>query len=66
MSSVNELSKMWKIWTLVDPKLALPGLFAFLAVLAFLIHFLLLASPGFNWLSTGPSPAAHFLPPAVK
>jgi light-harvesting complex 1 alpha chain len=28
------------------------GLFSFLFVLALLIHFILLASPDFNWIST--------------
>ena len=41
---------MHKIWQIFDPRRTLGGLFAFLFVLALLIHFILLSSPGFNWL----------------
>ncbi|NCC26788.1 MAG: light-harvesting protein [Gammaproteobacteria bacterium] len=41
---------MHKIWQIFDPRRTLVGLFAFLLVLALLIHFILLSSPGFNWL----------------
>lgn len=41
---------MHKIWQIFDPRRTLTGLFAFLFVLALLIHFILLSSPGFNWL----------------
>jgi light-harvesting complex 1 alpha chain len=42
--------KMHKIWQIFDPRRTLVGLFGFLLVLALLIHFILLSSPGFNWL----------------
>jgi light-harvesting complex 1 alpha chain len=43
---------MHRIWQWYDPRRALMGLFSFLFVLALLIHFILLASPGFNWINT--------------
>jgi light-harvesting complex 1 alpha chain len=42
---------MWKIWLVFDPRQALAGLFVFLAVLAFGIHFILLSTERFNWLA---------------
>jgi light-harvesting complex 1 alpha chain len=41
---------MWKIWMLFDPRRTLIALFAFLFVLALLIHFILLSTDRFNWL----------------
>ena len=41
---------MWKIWLLFDPRRALVALFAFLFVLALVIHFVLLSTNKFNWL----------------
>ena len=41
---------MWKIWLLFDPRRALVALFAFLFVLALVIHFILLSTDRFNWL----------------
>jgi len=48
---------MWRIWLLFDPRRALVALTVFLAVLALLIHFILLSTDRFNWLD-GPSSAA--------
>jgi light-harvesting complex 1 alpha chain len=45
---------MWRIWLLFDPRRSLIALVAFLAVLAFSIHFILLSTDRFNWLE-GPS-----------
>lgn len=42
---------MHKLWLIFDPRRALVALFGFLFVLALLIHFILLSSPAFNWLS---------------
>jgi light-harvesting complex 1 alpha chain len=47
---------MWKIWLLFDPRRALVGMFAFLFVLALVIHFVLLSTNKFNWLD-GARPA---------
>lgn len=44
---------MYKVWLLFDPRRALIALFTFLFVLALLIHFILLSTDRFNWL-TGP------------
>lgn len=41
---------MYRIWLLFDPRRALVGLFAFLFVLAIVIHFILLSTDRFNWL----------------
>lgn len=41
---------MYRLWLLFDPRRALVGLFAFLFVLALIIHFLCLGSDRFNWL----------------
>ena len=41
---------MYRIWLLFDPRRALVGLFAFLFVLALVIHFILLSTDRFNWL----------------
>ncbi|ALV05537.1 light-harvesting antenna LH1, alpha subunit [Roseateles depolymerans] len=45
---------MWKIWLLFDPRRALVALFAFLFVLALVIHFILLSTNKYNWLD-GPN-----------
>lgn len=45
---------MWRIWLLFDPRRALVALFAFLFVLALVIHFVLLSTNKFNWLD-GPN-----------
>jgi len=52
---------MWKIWLIFDPRRTLVALFAFLFVLALLIHFILLSTDRLNWLE-GPKRA----PAAVK
>lgn len=41
---------MHKIWFYFDPRQALVGLHVFLAVLALLIHFILLSTNRYNWL----------------
>jgi light-harvesting complex 1 alpha chain len=41
---------MWRVWLLFDPRRALVALFAFLFVLALVIHFILLSTNKFNWL----------------
>lgn len=52
---------MWRVWLLFDPRRALVALFAFLFVLALLIHFILLSTERYNWFegaSIVPTPAA--------
>lgn len=46
---------MWRIWLMFDPRRAMIGMAAFLFTLAIIIHFTLLSSPRYNWLSTAPS-----------
>jgi light-harvesting complex 1 alpha chain len=45
---------MYKVWMLFDPRRALVALFAFLFVLALIIHFILLSTDRFNWLEGHP------------
>jgi light-harvesting complex 1 alpha chain len=49
---------MWRIWLLFDPRRALVAIFAFLIVLALLIHFILLSTTRYNWIDTTSGPAA--------
>lgn len=44
---------MWKVWQIFDPRRTLIALFAFLFVLALLIHFILLSTDRYNWLEEG-------------
>jgi light-harvesting complex 1 alpha chain len=48
---------MWRIWLLFDPRRTLVALFAFLFILAIIIHFILLSTDRFNWIE-GPRKAA--------
>ncbi|MEL7311007.1 MAG: light-harvesting antenna LH1, alpha subunit [Pseudomonadota bacterium] len=45
---------MWRIWLIFDPRRSLIAMTAFLAVLAFSIHFIVLSTDRFNWIE-GPS-----------
>ena len=54
---------MYRIWLLFDPRRALIGLFAFLFVLAIVIHFILLSTTRFNWLEGHPVKAGLANPP---
>lgn len=49
---------MWRVWLLFDPRRALVALSIFLAVLALLIHFILLSTDRFNWLNDAKPTAA--------
>lgn len=59
---------MHLIWQFFDPRRVLMALFSFLFVLALVIHFILLMSPGYNWISNSQAvaPAAQMsaMPPA--
>jgi light-harvesting complex 1 alpha chain len=57
-------ASLYKIWLLIDPRLALIGLAGFLAVLAIGIHFILLSTVDFNWLEDG-IPAVEIAVPAA-
>lgn len=46
---------MYRIWMIFDPRRTLIALFIFLGVLAFTIHFILLSTPEWNWISGGAS-----------
>ena len=66
---------MWRIWRLYDPLRALAVQGVFLALLAVMIHLVLLSTDHFNWLTQasikyGKAPAAaaaqnSALPPAT-
>jgi light-harvesting complex 1 alpha chain len=59
---------MYRIWQIFDPRRSLMGLLSFLFVLALVIHFILLMSPGYNWISTSqavaPTSNMSAMPPA--
>jgi light-harvesting complex 1 alpha chain len=57
---------MHKIWQIFDPRRTLVALFGFLAVLALLIHFILLSSVDFNWLGDGIPPITATLDMLTK
>ena len=44
---------MYRIWQLVDPRRALPALYAFLGLLAVVIHLILLSSNRYSWIENG-------------
>jgi light-harvesting complex 1 alpha chain len=48
---------MWRMWLLFDPRRTLVALFAFLFILAIVIHFIVLSTDRFNWIE-GPRKAA--------
>ncbi len=50
---------MHRIWLAFDPRRVMVALFGFLAVLALLIHFILLSSSRFSWIENGTLPAAQ-------
>lgn len=58
MSNENPMNAMYKVWHIFDPRRALIALFGMLFVLGLLIHFILLGSKDFNWLSDAPAAAA--------
>lgn len=48
---------MYRIWLMVDPRRALPALYAFLGLLAVVIHLILLSSNRYSWIENGTLPA---------
>ncbi len=56
---------MWRVWMIFDPRRTLVGLFAFLLVLALLIHFILLSTDRFNWLDGARAAPATVAAPAA-
>ncbi len=50
---------MYRVWQIFDPRRTLIALFAFLGILAFTIHFILLSTPDWNWISGGASVSAN-------
>jgi light-harvesting complex 1 alpha chain len=64
---------MWRIWRLIDPVRLLVAQAVFLAVLAVLIHFILLSTTTLNWMDGAGAKARIVLekqgavvPPAAK
>lgn len=49
---------MHRLWMIFDPRRTLTALFVFLGVLAFTIHFILLSTPEWNWISGAASGVA--------
>jgi light-harvesting complex 1 alpha chain len=56
---------MYRIWQIFDPRRTLVALFAFLFVLALLIHFILLSTVRYNWLQ-GPATKGRLPVPAAQ
>jgi len=59
-------ANLYKIWKIFDPRRTLIALFGGLAVLALLIHFILLSTANFNWLDTAYATPIISNPPVVK
>jgi light-harvesting complex 1 alpha chain len=57
---------MYKIWLIFDPLRALAAVFGFLAVLALLIHMILLSTDRYNWLETSTAPAGAAVSQAAR
>jgi len=58
--------KIYKVWLLVQPGMALVALGGFLTVLALVIHLILLSTNDFNWLEDGiPAVSAQASPVQV-
>ena len=56
---------MWRIWQMVEPIKVLTGLYIFLGLLAFMIHFILLSTERYNWIENPkPKKAAELIVPA--
>jgi light-harvesting complex 1 alpha chain len=70
MADEPAAAALYQIWKLFDPRRVLVALFAFLTVLALLIHFICLGTVRFNWLEGAPAlraaPAAAATPAPVK
>ncbi|AFL73959.1 light-harvesting antenna LH1, alpha subunit [Thiocystis violascens] len=59
-------SDLWKIWLLIDPRVVLIALGAFLIVLGLAIHMILLSTAEFNWLEDGvPAASVQQVTPVV-
>ena len=54
---------MHRIWMIFDPRRTLVALFAFLFVLALLIHFMLLSTSRYNWIDANRGTAAAQMSP---
>jgi len=55
---------MWRIWQMVEPIKVLTGLYIFLGLLAFMIHFILLSTERYNWIENPkPKKAAELIVP---
>ncbi len=50
---------MWKVWLFFDPRRAIVALHLFLALLALMIHFILLSTDTYNWLDGPNAPATQ-------
>jgi light-harvesting complex 1 alpha chain len=50
---------MHRIWLMYDPRRVMVAMVGFLAVLAFVIHFILLSSQRYSWIENGTLTAAQ-------
>ncbi|MEL6744681.1 MAG: light-harvesting antenna LH1, alpha subunit [Pseudomonadota bacterium] len=49
---------MHKVWMMIHPMRALTVLYIFLALLAFMIHFILMSTERYNWFDPKPNTLA--------
>lgn len=54
---------MYRIWQMIHPMRAMVLLYTALAIIAFMIHFILLSTERYNWL--GPQKTSQFHGPAM-
>jgi light-harvesting complex 1 alpha chain len=52
---MSDTGGFYKVWLVFDPRRTLVALFAFLFVLALLIHFICLSTERFNWIGGAPA-----------
>lgn len=57
---------MWRIWLLIDLKLAVVGGAVALFTLALIIHFVLLSTERYNWIGGSENGAQSTLVPAME
>jgi light-harvesting complex 1 alpha chain len=57
---------VWRFWLIFDPRRVLVAVFAFLFILALLIHFIVLSTSRFNWLDGARPAAVSQTAPAAK
>jgi light-harvesting complex 1 alpha chain len=55
-SETDRSENMHRVWMWVHPLRIMTGLYAFLAILAFMIHFILMSTDRYNWFLDSAAP----------